>query len=138
MAFDKYSAFLVIMLASAASPAASSDKATGSFSIGASIPVNCALAANTFEVSSEGTVIRGTVSEACNTNRGFSVVAFHRPLSPGEQITVRYGSNVSGLTQNGYSVIGYRAGPRVGEVPVTIRTGSISKPLAISFAFAAF
>jgi len=120
-----------------AAPALASDSSSGSAEVTASIPVSCNIETRDFELRNDNSTVSGSVFEACNTNRGFQIVASHRALADGEDIRVLYGFNISQLRREGMSPIAMRSGARFGAVPVQIRAPSIDQPIAISFSMIA-
>lgn len=120
-----------------AAPASASDSSSGSAAVTARIPVSCNIETRDFVLQSDNSAISGLVFEACNTNRGFQIVASHRALADGEDIRVLYGFNISQLRREGMSPIAMRSGARFGAVPVQIRAPSIDQPIAIRFSMIA-
>ncbi len=121
----------------AATPAMAGERAQGGFRVSAQVPVSCKIEPGVFSAQDDNEVVTGTLFEACNTNRGFSVIATHRELAVGERVRVRYGRDTSDLNPGGFSLVAMRAGARFGPVPVTIQTGDIAQPISISFALTA-
>ncbi|MEL7445021.1 MAG: hypothetical protein AAGK02_04325 [Pseudomonadota bacterium] len=121
----------------ASQPAYASDKSSGSFQVGARIPVVCNLDTRSFVVEEEASIVRGAMFEACNTNRGFQVFATHRTLEDNERVRVRYGFEQSELHATGFSFVAMRSGARYGAVPVQIETLQLNQPISISFSLTA-
>ncbi len=128
----------VITAASLASSGAlASDRSNGSFQVGAEIPVVCNLETESFVADEGATLVRGSMFEACNTNRGFQVIAMHRTLEDNERVSVRYGFERSDLHPTGFSYVATRSGARYGAVPVEIDARELNQPIAISFSLTA-
>ncbi|MEP0191732.1 MAG: hypothetical protein ABJP70_14030 [Erythrobacter sp.] len=127
-----------ITIASLASSAAlASDRSNGSFQVGAEIPIVCNLETDTFIADQDASLVRGSMFEACNTNRGFQVIATHRTLEENERVSVRYGFERSDLHPTGFSYVATRAGARYGAVPVEIEARELNQPISISFSLTA-
>ncbi|MEM7781247.1 MAG: hypothetical protein AAF697_12735 [Pseudomonadota bacterium] len=121
----------------AVQPALASDKSSGSFQVGARIPVVCTLETGTFRAEEGATVVTGSMFEACNTNRGFQIIATHRVLEQDERIRVRYGTSSAQLHPTGFSFVTTRSGARYGRVPVRIEPQQLNQPISISFSLSA-
>lgn len=121
----------------AVQPAHASDKSSGSFQVGARIPVVCTLETQSFRAEEGASVVTGSMFEACNTNRGFQVIATHRVLDEDERVRIRYGSSTAQLHPTGFSFVTTRAGARYGMVPVRIEPQQLNQPISISFSLSA-
>lgn len=129
------SAFTIASLVSGVAHA--SDRSNGSFRVGAQIPVVCNLETQSFVADGDSARVRGSMFEACNTNRGFQVIATHRTLDDNERVSVRYGFEHSELHPTGFSYVATRAGARYGAVPVEIDARELNQPISISFSLTA-
>lgn len=127
----------ILAAAFAVQPAFASDKSSGSFQVGARIPVVCSLETQSFRAEDGAAIVTGSMFEACNTNRGFQVIATHRVLDEDERISIQYGSSMAQLQQSGFSFVTTRAGARFGPVPVRIEPQKINQPISISFSLSA-
>lgn len=120
-----------------ATPALASKNATGGFAIAVRVPEFCDLQANDFVADQQSTRVVGQVLETCNHNRGFQILASHRPLEIGEEVDVTYGNDRAQLDRSGLSPIAFRAGARHGSVPVAISTEGLTRTLQVSFSLTA-
>jgi len=120
-------------VATFAQPALANDSAEGAMRVSARVPALCMLTSATTIASEDRAVARSTIFEICNTNRGFQVVASHRPLAQGERADVTYDGLSTPLGQSGLSVVQFRQGARHGPVDVRVATEELQSPLAISF-----
>ncbi|MGB3710544.1 MAG: hypothetical protein WA985_02530 [Erythrobacter sp.] len=121
-------------LAAMAQPALASDNSDSGMQVSARMPVLCAISSATAMASEDDAIARSTIFESCNTNRGFQIVAFHRPLADGEQANVTYDGQRTNLERTGFSMVQFRQGARHGPVDVEVATQQLRAPLAISFA----
>lgn len=131
-----YFAAPLVTLGSAVPALASSD-ATGGLTISVRVPEFCDLEANDFIADQQNARVAGEVLETCNHNRGFQILASHRPLDMGEEVDVTFGEVHAQLGQSGLSPIAFRAGARHGPVPVTISTDGLTRMLRVSFSLTA-
>lgn len=122
------------LLAATSQPAFAGEDAGGSMRISVRIPALCSLSSTPAVAQESGEVASSTFFESCNTNRGFQVVAFHRPLLDGEQASVTYDGAEAILRGDGFSPVQLRHGARHGPVDVRVSTRQLQSPLAVSFA----
>jgi hypothetical protein len=102
--------------------------------VSARIPVVCTISAPQLVAQQSSEIVTGTLFESCNTNRGFLIMASHRPLEQGEAASIYYDGQRSDLEAGGLSLVQSRFGARHGPVQVSVGTESLSAPIAISFA----
>jgi len=129
-----------IVLASSVGIAApaSAGEIGGGFEIRTMVPVVCSLSAENVVLEAQTTdEIIVSVSEFCNTNSGFQVVASHRALDATEAVSVLYGNDLSELHPEGMTSISFRSGARFGQVPVRIRPQALNRPISVNFALTA-
>jgi len=124
-------AFLIVTAASAAHAEAPGQPG---FAISVQVPEVCDIRASDFVLAAGTGEASGQVREYCNSSRGFQIMASHRALEPGEAVQVNYGGQVSALNPEGYSPLAFRAGARIEDVPVQIRSANLLNTLAISLA----
>ena len=127
--------FVALLLPTSPASAASGD--SGGFSISLTVPIVCDIEAQDFVLDLETNMVRGVVNEYCNSSRGFQILAGHRPLELGEQVDLDYDGSPASLDASGLSSIAFRAGPRLGPVPVAINTQGVLSNLAVSFSVTA-
>src|SRR3546814_19542548 len=96
--------------------------ASAGFRISLVVPEVCQIESSDIIVDAGSGLATGTVFEACNSGRGFRVMASHRMLAEGEQVQLNYAGEIRQLHNPGMSAIAYRRGPAVRNVPVTSRT----------------
>src|SRR3546814_4114852 len=89
------------------------------FRISLVVPEVCQIESSDIIVDAGSGLATGTVFEACNSGRGFRVMASHRMLADGEQVQINYAGEIRQLDNSGLSDIAYRRGPVVRNVPVT-------------------
>ena len=117
-------------------PAVAGETASGSARITARVPEVCDLAAAPFTISESGQV-SGRLFEFCNSNRGYQVLATHRPLEGDERAFVNYAGRNTALSNNGLSTVAFRSGQRVETVDVVIDAREIAAPITVAFTMAA-
>lgn len=118
-------------------PIASHAEGGDGWSVSMDVPVVCELEADTFVLDAQKNTVSGVVSEFCNSAIGFQVVAAHRPLRGDERVAIDYGGTALNLERSGLSMIAFRSGARVQNVPVAIRAQNVAEGLAVSLAITA-
>lgn len=101
------------------------------------VPESCYMQADDVQIAPEGGLVTATVTEMCNSMRGFRVTASHRPLGSDEQVRVVYAGNAVTLASSGISDIAFRQGPTFGRVAVSVNASELHQGLAISFGMTA-
>jgi len=135
MRLQSLSAFgAVTLIATVSQPALADEAADSSIRVSATVPALCSLSGSSVQVTVDDQVATSTFFESCNTNRGFQVMALHRPLTNGEAASVTYDGARVPLEAEGFSQVQFRQGARHGPVDVRIATERLSAPLAVSFA----
>ena len=119
------------------SPAHAADDTAGSFGVSARVPESCDIQAGNFQAQSGTGLVAGQVTEACNHNRGFQILASHRSLTDQERVDVDYGGVLAQLERSGLSPIAFRAGPRFKAVSVKIEAHNLTETLQVSFSLTA-
>ena len=120
-----------------AAPAQAGGSDSGGFRISLTIPVACDLEANDFFLDPNSGTVVGEVAESCNSNRGFQILASHRPLAENEAVDVNYGTQQASLDGSGLSAIAFRYGARHGSVPVSITPVRLVEAISVSFSLTA-
>lgn len=120
-----------------ASPGHAAGNAVGSFGLSVRVPESCDLQAGNFQVQSGTELVVGQVTEACNHQKGFHILASHRALTDQERVDVDYGGISAQLAQSGLTPIAFRAGPRHKAVPVRIEAHNLTGALQVSFSLTA-
>lgn len=118
------------------STAMAADEAVGSAGVTATVPAVCDITADDFILTDSGS-ITGSVFEYCNTDTGFQITAAYRALNALEAVTVRYDGNATALNGNGSTVVAFRWGQRLAQVPVVIEARDLGSPVAVAFSLAA-
>lgn len=110
---------------------------TGAATLSVRVPESCDIQASDFQAQVGSGLVEGQVTEVCNHNKGFQILASHRSLSENERVDVDYGGVLVHLDRSGLSPIAFRAGPRFSSVPVTIATHNLTEGLHVSFSLTA-
>ena len=101
------------------------------------VPEVCHINASPLSLRPDHESATGVISEFCNANRGFQVVASHRELEGGEAIWFTYGEETRALNRSGISGISNRRGPSARQIPVAIRSEGLRQSVTISLGMAA-
>jgi hypothetical protein len=118
----------------AATPAVAEETASAGFRISLQVPEVCELEVPQIDLALDQQEAGASVFEMCNSTRGFSLLASHRPLETSENVQISYGGNTAELSATGMSLIGTRHGPSVGNVPLFVRAAHLSAALSINLA----
>lgn len=113
-------------------PVAAHAGAPGGFGISATVPEVCGIDASEVVIQPGDGQVAGSVSEMCNSGRGFRVMASHRSLAQGEAVEIIYAGQAVQLDAMGISELAYGTGPVARHVPVLIRSNGLVETLAIS------
>ncbi|MEE4209937.1 MAG: hypothetical protein V2I43_11780 [Parvularcula sp.] len=98
------------------------------------VPPSCSLDSSPVILDQDSQFVSSTFFESCNTNRGFQIVATHRPLAATERANVSFDGIQSSLNAGGLSFVQFRQGARHGPIAVNVAAESLDAPLAVSFA----
>src|SRR3546814_18493724 len=79
--------------------------ASAGFRISLVVPEVCQIESSDIIVDAGSGLATGTVFEACNSGRGFRVMASHRMLADGEQVQINYAGEIRQLDNSGLSDI---------------------------------
>jgi hypothetical protein len=126
-----------LAFAAISSPAQARPNGSGSFRVGAVVPVVCGIDAPSLFVTEGSEEAVGSVQEFCNSARGFQIMASYRPLDAGEKVDLYYAGELTSLSSSGLSPVAFRSGPRVRTVPVSVRSTGLKSDLALSLALTA-
>lgn len=121
-------------IAALPAPVLAGEGDAGQMRISVQVPEICSLASAPVAVAEAGQFARADLFESCNTDRGFQVLAAHRPLASDESASVTYDGTRSALGREGLSLVAFRRGARHGPVPVSVAADALDAPLAVSFA----
>lgn len=113
------------------------DNSRGNMRISVNVPESCHMQANTIAIAPGHSPILATITEACNSGRGFRVMASHRPLLSDERVEVIYAGNTVMLASSGVSDIVFRSGPSFEHVAVAVNVAELRSALSISFGMTA-
>jgi len=122
------------MAAVTSQPAVAGERSSTGMRVSVRIPPVCSLSSAPVIVLEGEQAAVSTFFESCNTNRGFQILAIHRPLEASELATVSYDQFESRLQPAGLSMIQFRHGARHGPVSVRVSADELTAPLAVSFA----
>lgn len=128
---------LAISFSASATPAAAETNARSGMRITLSVPEVCDLRATSLMVETSQSRATGSVSEYCNTSRGYQITANHRPLNAGEVVELTYGGLVRQLEASGVSPVAFRSGARRETIPLSVRADRLDSPLNLSLALTA-
>ena len=116
------------------SPVLASETSQGQMRISVRVPALCTVSSANVTVDPEGDTAASTFFESCNTNRGFQLIATHRPLVQAETARVTYDGVDTSLQDGGFSPLQFRQGARYGPVAVRVSGDRLTEPLSVSFA----
>ena len=134
---SSYSIFVISALGVLASPAYAQDHNAGGMHIAVTIPESCYMQAENISIAPGDGSVATTITETCNSTRGFRVTASHRPLLTDERVEVIYAGNAVALAPSGISDITFRNGPSFGRFAVKVHADALYSGLAISFGMTA-
>lgn len=100
--------------------------------ISANVPVHCAVDSGPLQLPAAAEPVEDTVTEFCNTARGFEIVASYRPLADGETASVTYGGTSIALDPGGSVSLAVRSTGAYGTQPISISGDGLVDALTIS------
>lgn len=123
---------LLIALGTIATAAQAGERGSGNFSVSAAVPEHCSIASDTLSINPNSGEARGTLSEFCNSSRGYQILASYRSLSQAEAVQLDFNGQPIQLDPSGQSHVAFRSGPRISQFPVAVRSTNLDASIAVS------
>lgn len=110
----------------------------GGFSVSAVVPEHCDIASDALSIDPASGEARGTLTEFCNSSRGYHILASHRSLAANEKVEIDFNGQSVLLSASGQSPIAFRSGPRMSREPIAVRSENLNSDMAISLSLALY
>ncbi|MCA0979354.1 hypothetical protein LCM19_13355 [Qipengyuania flava] len=129
---------LILALAICGTSAHAQQRDVGGFSASAIVPERCDIASDALSIDTDSGEVRGTLTEFCNSSRGYHILANHRSLAADEKVEIEFDGQSVVLDASGQSPIAFRSGPRMSRKPIAVRSENLDSGMAISLSLAQF